>query len=63
MQPSDTAITEEQFRAYEAVRTSGETNMFDLSAVCFLSGLSKAEVFAIMKQYRSLCERFPGIRH
>lgn len=56
-------ITEEQFRAYEAVRRSGVTNMFDLQAVSVLSGLSREEVIAIMEQYRALMDRYPSVRH
>lgn len=55
-------ITEAQFRAYEDVRRSGVTNMFDLEAVCVLSGLSRKEAVAIMQQYRCLMERYPHVR-
>ena len=55
-------ITEEKFRAYEAVRKSGITNMFDLRVVCDLSGLSRVEALAIMKNYRTLIEQYPYIR-
>ena len=47
-------ITEEQFLAYEEIRQSGITNMFDTKAVCALSGLSKEVVLEIMKQYDEL---------
>jgi len=49
-------------RAYETVRASGVTNMFDLPVVCFASGLSRGEVLAIMKNYRALTERYPNVR-
>jgi hypothetical protein len=57
-----TDITEEQFRTYEAVRTSGVTNMFDVPMVCDLSGLSRGEVFAIMETYRALTNQYPNVR-
>lgn len=55
-------ITEAKFQAYEEVRHSGVTNMFDLETVCALSGLSREEAVAIMKQYRCLMERYPRVR-
>lgn len=55
-------ITKEQFEAYEAVRESGITNMFDVNVVSALSGLSRDEIVAVMKQYSDLCEKFPGVR-
>lgn len=57
-----TDITEEQFRAYEAVRASGVTNMFDVPMVCDLSGLSRGEALAIMKTYGALTEQYPNVR-
>jgi hypothetical protein len=62
MKPVNPAITEEMLRAYETVRASGVTNMFDLPVVCFASGLSRGEVLAIMKNYRALTERYPNVR-
>ena len=55
-------ITEEMFAAYEAVRASGITNMFDLAVVCDHSGLSHEEALTIMKQYRALTEQYPNVR-
>ncbi len=55
-------ITEDMFKAYETVRQSGITNMFDLSIVCDHSGLSREEVLAIMKHYRALTELYPHVR-
>ena len=55
-------ITKEQFKAYEAVRVSGVTNMFMVSVVCDLSGLTKETVIAIMKQYGDLMVKYPGVR-
>ena len=57
-------ITKEKFEAYEAVRSSGATNMFDVGAVIKLSGgaLTKPDCFAIMKNYDALCEKYPDVR-
>ena len=55
-------ISKEDFEAYEVVRESGVTNMFAVSKVSELSGLSKEVIFEIMKQYNSLCEKYPGVR-
>lgn len=50
-------ISKSQFHAYEAVRRSGVTNMFDLPEVCKLSGLTRDEVLFIMKHYGGLKPR------
>ena len=62
MNPIAPIITEEMFRAYETVRASGVTNMFDTAAVCHHSGLAREEILAIMKQYHALAERYPDVR-
>ena len=51
-------ITQEEFEAYEDVRQSGVTNMFAVSTVCDLSGLTKEKVMAIMKGYSELKESY-----
>ena len=51
-------ITKEDFKAYELVRTSGITNMFMVSEVSKLSGLTKEQCINIMKNYDSLCEKY-----
>ena len=51
-------IKEKQFLAYERVRLSGVTNMFDVKTVVGLSMLSKAEVIDIMKNYAEYAERW-----
>ena len=53
-----TEITQEQFEAYEAVRESGVTNMFDVKTVGDLSGLEKEEIMTIMKSYGELKEKY-----
>lgn len=54
-------ITKEDFEAYEKVRASGVTNMFDLRNVTALSGLSREKVTAIMQNYGKLMEQYPGV--
>ena len=46
-----TGISPEDFEAYEDVRQSGVTNMFDFRTVMELSGLSKDMIMKIMKNY------------
>lgn len=56
------SISKEDFEAYEGVRQSGVTNMFMVNVVCDLSGLSRAMVLLIMKNYGELCQKYPGVR-
>jgi len=51
-------ITEEQFEAYEDVRVSGVTNMFDVKTVGELSGLEKEDIMTIMKSYGELSDKY-----
>ena len=51
-------ITQEQFEAYEDVRVSGITNMFDVKTVGQLSGLEKEEIMSIMKNYGELKDKY-----
>ena len=53
-------ISEEQFNAFEEVRESGMTNMFDVPAVIELAGsvLNKKEVHTIMDNYTNLKSKF-----
>ena len=53
-------ISKEQFVAFEAVRESGITNMFDVPAVIELTGgiLNKKEVHTIMDNYTNLKSKF-----
>lgn len=55
-------ITRDLFEAYEAVRASGVTNMFNVQMVEDLSGLDRDEIMEIMKTYAKLAERYPGVR-
>ena len=49
---------EEKFLAYEYVRESGVTNMFNISLVSELSGLSKDEVIYVMEHYTELKNKY-----
>ena len=51
-------ITKEKFNAYERVRESGVTNMFMITNVMNISGLTKEECLEIMKNYSELEEKF-----
>lgn len=53
-------ITKEKMETYESIRSSGITNMFDVKAVIFLSEdiLTKEDCIEIMKNYKSLMEKF-----
>ena len=50
-------ITQDQFDAYEGVRESGVTNMFDVKAVSTYSGLDRQEIMYIMTNYGALLEK------
>jgi len=56
-------ITETDFRAYEAVRLSGATNMFDVGVVEELSGLTRPQIIDIMKNYAVYKTKFLGAEH
>ncbi len=51
-------ITQDQFDAYEDVRESGITNMFNVAVVSDYSGLSRQEIMTIMKNYSTLQEKY-----
>ena len=51
-------ITQEQFEAYEDVRESGVTNMFDVKTVGQLSGLEKEQIMTIMQHYGELKNKY-----
>ena len=54
-------ITKEEFWAFEKVRESGATNMFDTRRVAELSGLTKENVFRIINKYSTLKTQFKKI--
>ena len=51
-------ITKDKFMSYEKVKLSGVTNMFMVSQVMNLSGLTKEECFFIMKNYSKLAKQY-----
>ncbi len=51
-------ITKEQFKAYETVRRSGATNMFDVGVVSNLSGLCRNIILIIMENYEKFEKKF-----
>ena len=51
-------ITQDDFQAYEDLRESGVTNMFNTSVVSDYSGLSKDKIVSIMQNYSALHERY-----
>jgi hypothetical protein len=52
-----TEVTDDEFLAYETVRESGVTNMFDTRVVTELSGLTRQQILFIMENYSTLKER------
>lgn len=55
-------ISEKEFRAYEAVRKSGVTNMFLINVVSDLSGLSREKILEIIQNYEVLLDKYPNVR-
>jgi hypothetical protein len=55
-------VTFEEYRAYEDVRRSGVTNMFDVKMVEALSGLERERVIAVMKNFAAAREAY-GARY
>jgi|TARA_R100001530_G_scaffold3327_1_gene4967 hypothetical protein len=57
-------ISEDVFQAYEDVRVSGATNMYDVPMVMQLAGglISKKEVATIMDNYSELMKKYPNVR-
>ena len=51
-------ITKEQFLDYEAVRLSGVTNMIAVTVIEELSGLSREQIFEIMKRHDELKKKY-----
>ena len=48
----------DQFDAYEDVRESGVTNMFDWRTVSDYSGLNKQDIMTIMQNYGELSKKY-----
>jgi len=55
-------ISKEDFEAYERVRTSGVTNMFDTRVVSDYSGLEREKIKVIIRDYEELMKKYPGVR-
>ena len=57
-------LSEEQFSAYEEVRQSGETNMFDTQRVSELTDnfLTIDQVSTIISHYDELNKKYPLVR-
>lgn len=51
-------VSKEEFEAYESVRQSGATNMFDLRNVTELSGLTRKMCLEIMDNYSELRRQY-----
>ena len=51
-------VTQDEFNAYEDVRESGVTNMFNVSVVSDYSGLSKEKIIEIMTNYEILNNKY-----
>lgn len=51
-------ITEDEFLRYEEVRVGGKTNMFHLSNVFILSGLSRETILVIQNNYGELSRMY-----
>lgn len=47
-------ISAEEFREYLICQKSGKTNMFDVVAVSFLTGLTKEQIITIQNNYDRL---------
>ena len=52
------SITQEEFDAYEDVRQSGVTNMFNISVVSDYSGLNRDKIITIISNYNTLHEKY-----
>jgi len=55
-------ITKEQFKAFEKVRSSGVTNMYNVPMVINLSNLTREQITNIMNDYDELMEKYPEVR-
>ena len=54
-------ISKESFEAFNKVRDSGRTNMFDVKTVGLLSGLQREIIIDIMDNYSYLTKKFEAI--
>ena len=51
-------ITKEDFELYEDIRKSGKLNMFNVSKIVELTGLTKEQCFYIMENYEKLTNKY-----
>ena len=51
-------ITQDDFQAYEDVRESGVTNMFNTAVVSDYAGLSRDKIVSIMQNYGALNDKY-----
>lgn len=58
MKTDTITITKKDMQAYEDVRQSGVTNMFDVKKVMLLSGLTKEECINIMENYDEYMKKY-----
>ena len=58
MKTETVQITQDDFNAYEEVRQSGVTNMFNVSVVSDYSGLNRNQIITIMSNYDTLAEKY-----
>jgi len=63
-QKENDPVTEEEFKAFEAVRISGVINMWDTRTVSELSGgvLTRKRAVKVIEQYKTLMEQYPDVR-
>ena len=55
-------ITKKQFNSYVTVQESGITNMFNVSLVTDLTGLTKDQCIDIMKNYEEYSKKFASVQ-
>lgn len=51
-------LSKDEFKRYVEVQRSGVTNMWNVTLVCELSGLTKNQVMYIMKHYSEIEQHF-----
>jgi len=54
-------ITKKDFEAYNKVRESGRTNMFMITEVINLSGLTREKIKCIMENYKELNTKYDSV--
>ena len=58
MKTETVQITQDDFNAYEEVRQSGVTNMYNVSVVSDYSGLSRDKIITIISNYDILNNKY-----